>query len=151
VTIKRASASGVNGAASATITVSDSILTANDPAGIEVASTGTAIALMVERTVLTFNTAGVSARCTSTCAGIDVKLVGNTISSNDYRGIEVDTDNSNSNLVVTLDRNVIWKHLDAGIFVFPGTPTIYTLGNNTFRSNGQDVFPPTPLTPLAPQ
>jgi hypothetical protein len=150
VHIEKAMASGLTGDAPSNITVSDSVFVGNGPAGITVASSTSTIGLLVERTSFTWNAAaGLSATCTDPCTGIDVKLAGNTFSFNGT-GIAASTDNAN--LALTLDRNTLFNNnpgTSSAITVTAGAPTIYTLGNNTFRI-GTDITGGV-FTPLAAQ
>src|SRR5262249_57021506 len=99
------------------------------------------IGLVVERTMINGNFGGgVVLACTSPCTGVDANLVGNTISGNVPIGISLGTDTPN--LVLTLDRNFVFFN---AIAVGSGSPTVRTLGNNTFAN----ISVNTPLTPLA--
>jgi hypothetical protein len=141
VHIERSGGGGVTGEAPSTISVSDSVLIANST-GIGVASTTSAIQLVVERTVFGQNTSyAMSAACTGTCTAVGVNLIGNLITG----GSSLVANTDNANLTLTFDRNVF---SGTSVSVTGGTPTLYTLGNNTF--SGSAVFGGS-LTPLAAQ
>jgi hypothetical protein len=138
--IERVGGDGVTIVAPSTIAVSDTVLAAN-VTGIGVVSTTSAVQLTVERSLFAQNNVGINAACTGPCSAVGVNLVGNFFNNN---LIIANTDNAN--LTLTFDRNVLFG---SPVTVTGGTPTLYTLGNNTLAS-GSSVTGGT-LTPLAAQ
>jgi hypothetical protein len=141
IQVEGTGAAAVTAEAPSTVSLSDGVLSNNGAALVAVSVTSP-IHLVVERTVITNNSAGgVSLVCNAPCTGMDANLVGNTISGNFPGGIGANSDNGN--LTVTLDGNFVFMNSVS----MAGTPTVYTLGNNTIAGMGVAGT----LTPLAGQ